>query len=227
MSTAPRFIFPGSFPFCVEEIAGFDSHASHIANLTLAEAMAFAWNIETLTITTAGTATFGALVSNASADLCINAWSSSRFDIAALNDAGMWFGAAVAETALGSLPAIRQPRGRVCDPGPANVGCLMDLGFALSTDERAFGILGFWVGTDPINSGKYRLYYRYSIWFSDPTTQTIDLNFTNESTNVGMSSAGSGTLTIGGFSFDWYAFRTTAATPSGISMSASSGSFTY
>lgn len=226
MSVAARFKFAEAFPFCVEDISGVvPANSSFIANLTLAEIMSFAWNLETLTITTAGTATVGALVADAAGDLCINPWSSTRFDEGSTND-GMWFGEGVPTTALGSLPAIRDPDSRVCVLGSPASGAVMDILFSLST-ARAGGNIRLYVGTDPVNSGRYRLYYFILYLFSDPATETIDLFFANYTPIAGTDTAGSGTITLGGLTFNWYAACTIGAIQSGITMTATSSLFTY
>jgi hypothetical protein len=196
-------------------------------NLTLAQVMPFAWNFETFTITTAGTATFGALVADAAAYLDLSPIATDRYDQAQTDDACMWYGDIIASTSFGSFPNIRTPRSRVCYPSPSVNGCLLNIHVYLTTSP-ALGEVRFWVGTDPSNAGRFRLYYQVFFIFNDPSTGTIALFFQSTSSSPGSTASGSGTYSLAGLSgFNWYAFRTTGSTAAGVSMGVTSSSFTY
>lgn len=228
MSTATAFIFPRSFPFCAEDISGtVNSAASYLDNLTLAEVMAFAWNLESFTLTPAGSVTNGSETTAAPPEITINPMAGTNVTHGEFNDGSMWFGDSASYTTLGALPAMRTPVERICQPSQTVTGCLLDFNVGDPGTRLGFE-LGFWIGTDPLNSGKYRLYYRLDANTDDALTQTVELYWDNSSTTPGgLDPAGSGTITIGGFNFPWYAYCSAGDTPSGVGLTASSTSFTY
>ena len=230
MSTAVAFVFPGSFPFCVTNISGVvNGAASYLDNLTLAQAMGFAWNIETFTLDTTGTATVGSDTATGTMTFTLSPIASGLMSYAALNDGSMWFGAALTRRIFSSWPAVRVPVARICQPSMTVNGTLVDLN---SDDNnagtyRAENEIGFWVGTDPNNAGKYRLYYRILVKARDPATATVEILWDNRSSVSGLTSITNGTITIGGLTFAYYSYKTTGASHTGGTMSASSTSFTY
>lgn len=237
MSTATAFIFPRSFPFCAEDISGdVDSNLSHVGNLTLAEVMAFAWNLETFTLTPTGTTTRPPIDDDPELTtvdpptFTLSPLASNYLTHAGTFYDGMWFGDAFAFTALASCPEIRTPVERICEAAPPITGGLLAIEAvdALSLPDR-YVLVEFWIGTDPSNSGKYRLYYAFDIVAYSSVTDTVSLQWSNESSppGGGFTSAGSGTITIAGITLNWYAYCTTGSTPSGVGLTASSTSFTY
>lgn len=229
MSTATAFVHPRSFPFCPSDISGsVPGNATYVDNLTLTQAMAFAWNLETFTLTTSGNVTYtpGPLIADGNSYFTLSPIASDRYTQAVSNNFSMWFGAAFAYLAFGSWPAILQPKSRVCSGSPAVNGTLLDINF-----EGGAGVgeseIGFWIGTDPINSGKFRIYYVIILAYQDAGTQTVTMKWDNRS---GLSDLiNSGSITIAGISFDWYCYKdpATSTTFTGGTLTATSTSFTY
>jgi len=228
MTTAAGFATLSQFPFCVEALSGV-SNLTYIDNLTIADIMAFGWNFETFTITTNGTATLLGRVADGSLYITLSPISSD-----VLTDAGtgaswggdMWFGATIDPVVpFASFPNIRQPVERVCFSATKNV--LLELFATDGTINRQWRI-AFYVGTDPVNSGKYRLYYWFSLEAIDPPTGTVVVRWSNNNVAGGDAAFSSGTITLAGLTFNWYSFYTAAATTGGTgAMTASSTSFTY
>jgi hypothetical protein len=230
MSTAARFKFRRTFPFCVTDISGdVRSNASYVGNLTLAQVMEFAWNLEEFTITPAGTATLEGLTTVSPPTIVLNPLSYSNISHGSFNDGSMWYGDGVARTTLGELPSIRGPVGRICNPTMAVNGCLFDFNAdddASPSFLRQFEI-GFWVGSDPSNSGKFRIYYILAATTTDDVASTLSMDWSNQESSAGMSLVTSGTGEIGGIAFPWYIHCTAGATASSASISISSTAYTY
>lgn len=229
MSTAAPFRYHRSFPFCVTDISGSVSvHATYVDNLTLTQVMAFAWNLETFTLSTTGTATVGADVAYGDMSFTLQPIFSGEMENAESVDGGMWFGDAFAGMATTSWPDILQPKERICRATTAVNGCLLDL-YAYNTGTLHHQLEAkFWIGTDPGNAGKFRLYYEIGYDARDLGPGTTAIFWTNESAAPGgMTSITSGTITIAGITLNWYSNKTTGASHTGGTMSASSTSFTY
>lgn len=229
MSTAAAFKFPWSFPFCVGEISGdVRIGAAHLDDLTLSQVMAFAWNLEACTLTTTGSSTLAGNTADGDISLTLNPPFSSEMENGVLNDGSMWFGNAFSVLPWASWPSIRQPVERICNPVQTVAGTLLDL-YAYNTGTlHTEASIAFWVGTDPVNSGKYRLYYYISITSDDLVLGTTQIKWSHEASISGMTAFNSGTITIGGLTFNWYSFYTSGSTPSGTgAMTASSTLFTY
>lgn len=233
MSTAAAFKFRQPFPFCVTDISSsVPSQANHVDNLTLSEAMAFAWNLETFTLTTSGTCTNGVRTNDGAMSLCVAPFSSStRFNRSSLQDNCMWYGDSFAETLFASWPDIRQPIERVCLSAQSVAGCLIDtapLGPSGGGFNNVSGNLAFWIGTDPVNSGKYRIYYIIFMESNDSIDGSTSIAWFDKSALTGFTSFNSGSVTICGQVFSYWAFRANSSISAiGGTMSASSGSFTY
>jgi hypothetical protein len=218
----------GLFPFCVADISGdVNLNTSYIDNLTPAQVVAFAWNFESFTINTDGAATSGALVATGTMAITLSpAASDVLTTLGTGGDWGgdMWYGAPIGATVIGSFPNIRQPRERVCY-GASIEGVLLDWGGHDGASRSAQ--FEFLVGTDPVNAGKYRLYYNFEVTASDPGTGTVHIFWKDDSSGGSATPFASGTITLGGLTFNWYSFYTAGA-PSGTgAMTASSTSFTY
>lgn len=213
---ATAFAFRQPFPFCPQEISGsVPSGTSYLDNLTLAEVMDFAWNLETFTLTSAGSATDGTYTADGSMNFTLAPIASSRFDVGNLEDGSMWYGDAFGDTSLGSWPSIREPRDRVCHPTQTVTGCLFQsLGEDTGGSSAVYEV-GFWVGTDPSNAGRYRLYYDFSLAAFDGPSSEVGIRFTNVSSIGGYSVVNSGTFTIGTLSFNWYCHISTGASGAG------------
>ncbi len=229
MSTAGAFLFFQSFPWCPQDISGtVPAVVPHVDNLSLADAMAFVWNFETFTITLTGTTSLGGTSFNAAATYTLSPIASSVCDEANNGFDCDWYGAAFAALPFGSFPNIRSPRARVCQP--ATDGRL----FAIQMDVASTGLQGFiaqfWLGTDPSNSGKYRIYYRFFIDRVQTAIPLLEMQWnTDSSVPISFASLASGTITIGGLSMNYYSFYRTGGgrTATGGTMAASSSSFTY
>lgn len=222
MSVADRFISIGSFPFCVEDLSAYTS-ADYIGNLTLAQVMAFYWNLETFTITTSGTASNGVSTS-CTGSIVLNSPSSST-PFATGTSTSTWFGS-VGSTAFSSFPAIRVPRSRICAAAVSsfgNVGAFS--GWAVSIATPPDFSLTFGIGTDPSNAGKYRIYYQFTVRFKTGTGPLIQ--FQNPA-NAGAPVWASGTFSFGSLSFNWEATDLgSSSSRSGLGMSGSSSDYTY
>lgn len=226
MATPFKYIRP--FPFCPSDISGdVHSFVGNLDNLSLADVMGFAWNLETFTLTSAGSATDGTYTADGSMNLTLAPIASSRFDIANLYDGSMWYGATFGDTALGSWPSIRQPIERVCEESQTINGCLFhSFGEAIPGPDATFEI-GFWVGTDPVNSGKYRLYYYFAMTGYAGPSASVAIRFTNLSSYAGYTVTNSGTFTIGLFTFPWYCHISNGSTGAGTFNSGAVFFYTY
>lgn len=223
MSTATAFKYIRAFPFCVgdESARGFP----YIDNLTLAQVMQFGWNLETFTITTSGGATKGAATVSASGTITSNPVGSTLFDRG--GGSGMWLPSTANNTAWGSWAGPKEPRDRVCHTATDDL-----IGFFQGNHSSApstnFFSVGFYVGTDLVNAGKYRIYYELNITVTATSgLDSVQVYFLDNNGGGG-TAWHSGTFTIGALSFPWYSYYTTGATPSGAgTLSASSGDYSY
>lgn len=235
MSTAAAFKYPRAFPFCVTDLSSVlptFSVPTYTGNLTLAEVMAFAWNLETFTITTTGTATSNSLTADGGGYFTLSPIASDRMDHAGLEDQSLWFDATVgSEVAFASFPNILKPRSRVCARTSTLLNIDSTILFLYVRDNLSSIVaqleIGFWLSTDPSNSGKYRIYFLMGFVYKDPTTSTVALTFSDRTAGGGETNITSGTMTIGGISFPWYANKTSGVSHSGVGFSVTSTSFTY
>jgi hypothetical protein len=231
MSTATAFRYPRSFPFCVADISGsISSQFEYVDNLSLADVMGFFWNLETLEFVTSGSAT-GPNTTNCAGLFSINPVTSNTPCVEG-RAYGYWYGEVTSNTAWSSFPAFRQPVGRVCygysDPAVQLMSYLEGFYFAAGVFEAYAGV-SFRVGLDPVNAGKYVLYYAFSFEFEDLTVEDGGpyIVFSNPSGNAGAVLA-SGTISVGGFTMGWEATDFgTASSHTGLGLSASSSYFTY
>jgi hypothetical protein len=235
MSTAAAFNHHQTFPWgCVEDIeAAMDSiGASRVDNVSLADAMAFAWNLETFSFQTAGTATAGATTVSGNCNFTMSPISSDVFTEGFIEEGSMWSNVAIAptKTPFASWVDLKPPNERVCMPSPTLIGASGCLILFAAWDQlpadNATIEMGFWVGTDPGNPGKYRIYYFFGISFQD-VSDSIDLRWQNVPVGGSYSPVASGTFAIAGFSFDYYCDQLGATSTTGGTMTASSTLFTY
>lgn len=234
MSTTPRFVTLGYWPasFCGMG-DGTPLGFSYLDNLTLSTVMQFAWTLESFTITTVGTASNGSSSVDAANTLTVDGSGPSATAYDRGGGSGMWTPGAASNTVWASWPANRIPKERVC--APALVSGLLGNIFALvgnySGDSEDFFNLFFYVGPDPSNSGKYRLYYGANMAFTGRSgpSNSVQIHFHLESGVTGSPEA-SGTVVIGGLTFGWNAYvsgtgTVTVGTPP--SLSGSSSNYTY
>lgn len=230
MSVATAFRFAEAFPFCVTDISGsVPGSYEYLDDLTLAQVMEFAWNLENFELTTEGDLDYGGGITvDGNSVTEINPMTSDRLAVGS-QGGSMFFGEPLTAVALSSWPPIRQPNERVCEPSGVSInGALLDFAATSSPDPgTAQCEFGFLVGTDPVNAGKYRLYYFLSFHFSDELTESTDLNFETRPL-VGLTAWNSGTITIAGLTFDWYSAYSGSPSVTGTgTLTATSQSFTY
>lgn len=230
MSTATAFKYPGLFPFCAKNIAAnLGSAWDHIGNLTLAQVMAFYWNLEDFTLTTSGTAANGP-TTDCTGTIRLNPITSCS-PFAQGYSEGPWYGSNPSAIAFTSFPAFRQPNQRVCEvpTSPLFPGLVGNIAGELSSgpNEATFDI-AFYIGTDPSNAGKYRLYYFLRIVYEGFDVEPgPTIEFTNPARNTGAVLA-SGTFSLGSLTFNWEATDFgTAVTASGQAITGSVTYFTY
>lgn len=226
MSTATAFVFPRSFPFCVEDLSGYTA-ADYIGNLTLAQVMSFFWNLETFTITTAGTAGGSGGTVDCTGSIVLNPPSSSS-PFATGQSTSTWFGSGTSG-AFSSFPAIRTPRARLCPVATSSFGNVgMFYGWAVAANTPPDFSIIFGIGTDPSNSDKYRIYYQFTIRYAATSgSGTTLIQFQNPANTSGPV-LNSGIFSFGSLSFNWEATDISSSTSrSGLNMSASSSDYTY
>ncbi len=225
MSVADKFGFKQTFPFCEKDLSSYFSGGVYdfVDNLTRAQVMAFYWNLETFTISTAGSATNGFTTSGIG-NVTLNPLTSSSFDEG--DSEGAWFGQVLGGVAFGSFPAIHTPRERVCnayDPTHGLIGYLSGDEAAHPLD-RTFNV-AFAISTDPGNAGKFRLYYHFFFDYTDGAGPS--LTYGNPAFIFAPILA-SGTFTLGGITMNWEVTDAgTSSGHSGLNMTASSSDYTY
>lgn len=225
MSVATPFLHLGSFPFCVGDISGtipatFDS----IDNLTLADVMGFFWNLETLEFVTAGSASNGNTTDCTGVASIHPVTDNTPFDEGGAS--GCWYGEVTSGTAWASFPAFRQPRERVCYASSSQNIASLSGSYITGAFEATWSV-SFRVGLDPVNSGKYVLYYEFSFDFEDVGDGGPLIAFRNPANNSGAVLV-SGTITVGGFTMNWEATDFgTSSSNTGLDLSATSSYYTY
>lgn len=224
MSTAAAFKSPRLFPWCVTDISGTYGSWSYVDNLTLAQVMAFAYNLETFTLTMSGSATQGALSVDTAGTITSNPPGATNYDRGQGN--GMWLPSTAANTVWASWPSAKQPAERICESVDGRI-CAFS-GNHSGDPTVDFFTLFFYLGTDPSNSGKYRIYYYITIVLTDTGGgSSLQIVYCDP---VGSSGTlwNSGTINLGGIDFGWESYYDTGATTSGPgSLSATYGDYTY
>lgn len=227
MSTAARFVFPQSFPFCPADISGSVS-APYVDNLSLSDAMAFFWNFETFGFDTSGSNTRNGTTLDATMDFDLSPIGSTVFDEARMAASCAWYGSSFGFTSFGSFPDIRDPIARVCQSG-AN-GRLLGIESDLTTGGANMN-WSFWLGTDPSNAGKHRIYCTFLISRSATSPEVLEVSWSeNNSVPANYSALNNGTFTISGLTFPYYSIARSdgGATATGGTMTVGRiGSFTY
>jgi len=233
VSNTPKFGCDGYFPqsFCGMG-DGTGLGFTHLDNLTLTQVMAFAWNLESFTISTVGTATNGTSSVNAANTLTVDGSGPSATAYDRGGGSGMWTPGAAVNTAWASWPANRIPMERVC--APALVSGLLGNIYALQGNYsglplETFFSLFFYVGPDPSNAGKFRIYYGFNFAVTGRASPSNDVQISFSEQDFG-GSVNSGTVTIGGLTFNWYAYVTGTGSPTigtTPALSGSSSDYTY
>ena len=230
MSSTTAFRFPHLFPFCATDISAAISattNASHVANLTAAEVMGFAWSLETFTVSTTGHAYSGGLTANGVLDFTLYPMASITFNEAQVSPSCLIYGNASAVVSFASFPAQRKPVERICPVTSAITGCVLGVYAQVSNEVRTNTEYDFWIGTDPGNAGKYRIYYEFEVNAEDTLTETIFISWSNISATYLGESITNGTFVIGGVTFNYYSYKTTGATHDGGTLSATYSSYSY
>ena len=226
MSTATAFKSIGYFPFCVTDVSGSSTTWDYVDNLTLTQVMAFYWNLETLSLSTTGTATVGAATADGTQTTDLNPVASTHYTRGSA-DQGGWFPAFADTRTFASWPAFTEPMERVCNdqttPG-AFVRISMDVAVGSS-----FLSLSFKVGTDPVNSGKYRIYCFFILSYAASSgSDNAEIRWQNLNVSTaGFTAITTGTFTVLGHTFSYRSLKTVGASHTDGTMSASSSSYTY
>lgn len=239
MSTAAAFVSIGSFPFCVTDISSsVPAGTAYLDNLTLAQVMAFSWNLETMTVTidsgTSCTRTTGGGTTNLSPGVTFefSPFSSDVFDEGRFAAGSMACGDAAAYAAFASCAQIRQPVERVCHDGAWQDGIVFSANWRLSSDTRNVASFAAWVGIDPSNSGKYRFYYGFLIQraagSAGGTPPEVVMRWSHSNTvPSGYLYLTGGLLSFGGFSVSYYCTYDADSASGGTVSSSSYSNFTY
>lgn len=233
MSNTPRFLHLGKWPaaFCGMG-DGTGLGFEYLDNLNEADVMAFAWSTETLTITTAGTVSNGTSSANIANTMTVDGSGISATLYDEGGASGMWCPTTSVWTAWGSFPANKIPRKRAC--APALISGLLGNVFAISgrlstNPSNTFFGLSFYVGPDPVNTGKFILYYTFTftVYGSAGGGDWVQMDF--QEADLGGSVA-NGSVTLGGFTFNWWAYISGTGTPAvgtTPSLTGSTSTYTY
>jgi len=241
MTTAVGFTTIGHFPYCMGPSSRGTPY-SYINGLTLSQAMQFYWNLETFTITTTGSASSqpappgtiytGTMNGSINVSPLAITGDLSGMDVYAQNE-GMAFPYSGSSISLGIQ--TKQPNQRVCYPSFTAPFYPLWMEFFLSTYSSSFETdmqLTFAVEEDSTNSALYSI--RYYFFIKYPTRNGAgfgdSVTFSSNSFSAPATLA-SGTFSISGITFPWYCGWSQAAPKimiaSGLSLSATSTSFTY
>ncbi len=141
----------------------------------------------------------------------------------------MMFGAAAGYAVFASCPVIRTPRERVCFDGAWISGLIFTCDWFVNTGIDQFAGIAFWLGTDPSNAGRYRIYYNFEIVRQATNSGVfVEMQWIPKSTlQIGFAAVTNGTMTIGGLTLNWYCSSNGTSGISGGGLSATSSSFTY
>jgi hypothetical protein len=230
MSQTDAFVFPRLFPFCASNTTG--AH-NYVDNLDLEDVMAFFWNLENFDLTLTGTVTALGHTRDMSGTLTLNpaGFSGSLWDeIRCPGYGDAWYGSAFDWVEFASAPDVRTPRERICASADAEYALQIEL--RNSTDGGVQDAwIDFWIGTDPNNSGKYRLNYSfYAYAVPEGGEYGGEMAFASERdyiTDGGLTLiTDGGTFTIGGITFTYYSGYT-GDSYTGGTMSASSSNYSY
>ncbi len=238
MSTATRFKYYRPFPFCPFPFSGTPGGSS-FDNVSLADAMALAWNCENVQIDCTGTLVKGPFPGSPTVKtlvgdttLYLNPLNASApFDrggsapqmaLPVYNDGS-------GHTAPLPGPNVKQPKERVCYERFVADDFIAQMNGGVSTDpsigENSFSFqIG--INADAVNAGKYVISFGLDVFrIYDPFVYDLALRFSTADTGGWLSS---GTFSLFGYTIPWY-FYTFGSydTATGINVSATSSSFTY
>jgi hypothetical protein len=230
MSTATAFRFIQAFPFCAEVLVS-PGATDYIDNLALSDVMAFYWNTENFAFTTTGTATVGVSTANGTGTTTLNPVGSTIFDRGGFIDGG-WYPVVTTATLWASWPAMKQPLERVCAEQLLGPGIVARWLGDLSTNGGIGGFqFIFLIAIDPVNAGKYRLYYQFLVEYTAPPAapDSAVIRWANPLiAAIGpYTVVASGTFSFNGLTFDYVCSKTAGASSTGGTMSATGSLFTY
>lgn len=225
MSVTDRFISIGSFPFCLSSATPGDGV---VGNLTLAEVMEFFWNLETFTLTVAGTVQSADTVLTYDMGQTLTAFPPGATATEAVMDEGRFyvgslFPTAASFVAFASLPQdSNDPRTRVCSADAL-------YGFEYRRAGAGSHVLRilFRPHTDDTNVGKYAIAYEIdSLFTKNSGGRSATGVFQEPGGGSGGTLYNTGTITIAGIAFPWEFYADNPPVVNGT-LSASSTSFTY
>ncbi len=227
MSTAAAFNSIGYFPFC--PVPAHAGGTSYVGGLTLAQAMAFFWNLETVTFTFAGTVT--ATATSGGGSVPAGTVYSTGFSGTITPTTGGHtgdFSTFDTFSTSGSITVV--PKDRVCN----STGIVIDFDWSKS-GTPAFDLeMQFRVIVDPGDSSKFAI--EYFIFGIHNTAVSFSASLQIGVFDPVFGGAGywaSGTFSIAGITFDyrWYYVYTYPSNATfvttGGTLGATSGSFTY
>lgn len=241
MSTAAKFAALDVFPQCLRSSATAGTFYQWTRNLTLAQVMAFYWNLETFTLTTS------ASVSGTYAGKTYSGTANGTFTLSPLGVTGDWtadtfdqgsgpgtlgWTRAASGTTLSAGDSSTAPRARVCIQGTLDVAPLA-ISLNDSRGSQYFsGSVYFVIATDSVNAGKYAIGSALFLYFpltgSDSSVGTFLIYYISTSSGGGSYPIANGTFTVGGFSFPYYSSTDLpSATTSGGTLTATSSDYTY
>lgn len=232
MGTTSSFLHIGNWPeaFCgmTDSAIGFN----YIDNLNESDVMAFAWSTETMTITTAGTVSNGTSTANIANTLTFDPYGINATLYDEGGASGMWCPTTSLWIPWNSFPANKTPRDRACAPElvGGRVGNIFGVEGRVSGDPtNSFFGLFFYVCPDPINLGKFKLYFglSFTVYASAGVSDYVGIYFNDN--DFGGSFA-NGTVTLGGFVLPWYAYiygTGTLAVGTTPSLTGSTSNYTY
>lgn len=202
MSTATAFKFPRLFPFCPSNPTG-----SYVGSLTLAQVMAFWWNLEYAELFTS--ATLGGTYLGSS----MGCSATGQFElITPGNCSGDWSatncgayatfnGSALSTTTFAAV--ARAPRSRMCFTFPTVMSAQRSSDASGANGEKNI-LLTFAVRLDPVNAGYYAIEYLLFINSRSPFVGGASASLTFQDTNPGSNIINSGSFTIAGVSFPYW-----------------------
>lgn len=208
---------------CLTE--SFDTDNS-IGNLTLAQAMDFFWNIETVGVTFNASAQWheDANPSNILTFSENGVYELSTFSISG----GLWnggglsyehFDAVYHDAAINFSPDPYEPYERIC----LQTGLPVLLSFTASNSNTSFNWTGLWsltLARDGLNAGMYRIGYVFSLEVLGASSSGHNL-FVSSYASDSPGGYGSGTATLNGQSIPYYV---NCAAPVGWTIDSASGS---
>lgn len=227
MTATAHFASRGFFPFCLEEFTPGDGI---VGDLTLDKVMAFYWKLETYSLSFAATVTHGPDVHAFAETVTVFPPSATSMDQGKFLKGGL-MPEDTGVLAIASLPqSARKPHERVCTadaPRQTSAGAFL---FSRIADAGTFYCsLGFGIGRDAVNAGKYVIEYNLDVLMTHtivPGNYIIGY-FQHPGGGSGGILSDTGTFTIGGIAFPWELYVGTGDTTAGVSLTATSSNFTF